>query len=100
TEGGTSPEEFRSAAVVDRVNTTMQVWMGTTINCCQCHNHKYDPLTQKEYYQFYAIFNATEDRNAGDDFPILPAAVAGKDREFADLSAKLAEIKKPYDDLT
>src|SRR5262249_32213580 len=51
TEGGTSPEEFRSAAIVDRVNTTLQVWMGTTIACAQCHNHKYDPFSQKEYFQ-------------------------------------------------
>src|SRR5262249_18101965 len=100
TEGGTSPEEFRSAAVVDRVNTTVQVWMGTTINCCQCHNHKYDPLTQKEFYQLYAIFNTTEDRNAGDDFPTLPVAVIGKDHEFSQASAKLADLKKKYDDLT
>ncbi|HJT79469.1 MAG TPA: DUF1549 domain-containing protein, partial [Gemmataceae bacterium] len=48
-EGGTIPEEFRSAAIVDRVNTTMQVWTATTIACCQCHTHKYDPFTQKEF---------------------------------------------------
>src|SRR5262249_43096893 len=49
-EGGTDDEEFRVAAVVDRVNTTMQVWMGLTIGCAQCHDHKYDPLTQHEYF--------------------------------------------------
>ena len=48
-EGGTNDEEFRNVAVVDRVNTTMAVWMGTTIACAQCHDHKYDPITQKEY---------------------------------------------------
>ncbi len=62
TEGGTDDEEFRVAAVVDRVNTTMEVWMGTTIGCAQCHNHKYDPFAQKEYYQLFAFFNSTEDR--------------------------------------
>ena len=62
TEGGTDDEEFRVAAVVDRVNTTMAVWMGTTIGCCQCHNHKYDPFTQKEYYRLFAFFNNTADR--------------------------------------
>ena len=51
TEGGTDREEFRVAAVVDRVNTTMQVWMGLTMGCAQCHNHKYDPISQKEYFQ-------------------------------------------------
>jgi mono/diheme cytochrome c family protein len=94
TEGGTSPEEFRSAAVVDRVNTTFQVWMGTTIGCAQCHNHKYDPFSQKEYYQLYAIFNNTEDRNAGDDFPTLRVAAFGRDREFAELTAKLDPVRK------
>jgi mono/diheme cytochrome c family protein len=62
TEGGTDDEEFRVAAIVDRVNTTMAVWMGTTIACCQCHNHKYDPFTQKEFYRLFAFFNSTEDR--------------------------------------
>src|SRR5687768_11713915 len=61
TEGGTDDEEFRSVAIVDRVNTTMAVWMGTSMACAQCHTHKYDPLTQKEYFQLYAIFNQTED---------------------------------------
>lgn len=47
-EGGTDDEEFRNAAIVDRVNTTMTTWMGTTMACAQCHTHKYDPLTQEE----------------------------------------------------
>ena len=50
-EGGTIDEEFRTVAIVDRVNTTMAVWMGTTIACAQCHTHKYDPLSQDEYFQ-------------------------------------------------
>ena len=61
TEGGIDDEEFRVAAVVDRVNTTMQVWMGTTLACAQCHDHKYDPFTQKEYFQLFAFFNNTAD---------------------------------------
>lgn len=61
TEGGTDDEEFRIAAVVDRVNTTMEVWMGTTMGCAQCHNHKYDPFTTKEYYSLFAFFNNTAD---------------------------------------
>ena len=47
TEGGIDDEEFRVAALIDRVNTTMEVWMGTTMGCAQCHNHKYDPFTQR-----------------------------------------------------
>ena len=54
-EGGTDNEEFRSVAVVDRVNTTMAVWMGTTMACAQCHNHKYDPLTQEEFFRLYRL---------------------------------------------
>ena len=61
TEGGVDDEEFRVAAVVDRVNTTMQVWMGSTLACAQCHDHKYDPFTQKEYFQLFAFFNNTTD---------------------------------------
>ena len=61
TEGGTDDEEFRVAAIVDRVNTTMTVWMGTTSACTQCHNHKFDPFKQKEFYQLFAFFNSTAD---------------------------------------
>jgi Protein of unknown function (DUF1553)/Protein of unknown function (DUF1549)/Planctomycete cytochrome C len=61
TEGGTDDEEFRVSAVVDRVNTTMEVWMGLTLACAQCHNHKFDPFSQKEYYQLFAFLNNTTD---------------------------------------
>jgi mono/diheme cytochrome c family protein len=71
-EGGTNDEEYRNVAIVDRVNTTMAVWMGTTINCAQCHNHKYDPITQEEYFQLYAVLNNTADADRGDESPILP----------------------------
>lgn len=70
-EGGTDDEEFRVAAVVDRVNTTMQVWMATTMGCCQCHSHKYDPFSQHEYYQVFAFLNQTADADRNDSEPIL-----------------------------
>ncbi len=57
-EGGTDPDEARWETLVDRVNTTAAVWLGTTFACCQCHNHKYDPFTQKEFYQFLAFFES------------------------------------------
>ncbi len=69
-EGGTNDEEFRNVAIVDRVNTTFAVWMGTTMACSQCHTHKYDPLSQKEYFQSFAIFNNTEDADRGDESPV------------------------------
>jgi hypothetical protein len=100
TEGGTSPEEFRSAAVVDRVNTTMQVWMGTTIACAQCHNHKYDPFSQKEYYQLYAIFNNTADRNSGDDSPTLKVPFTGHEADLAELEPRLVKARMNRDALT
>jgi len=70
-EGGTDDEEFRVAAVKDRVDTTMQVWMGLTIGCAKCHTHKYDPISIAEYYRLYAFFNQTEDADRGDDAPTL-----------------------------
>ena len=56
-EGGTDKEQFRVESVVDRVNTTGATWLGLTLGCAQCHTHKYDPITQKEYYQFFAFLN-------------------------------------------
>jgi len=62
-EGGVDREQFRVESVVDRVNTTGAVWLGLTVLCCQCHNHKYDPIAQREYYQLFAFFNQTQDAN-------------------------------------
>ncbi len=73
TEGGTDDEEFRVAAVKDRVDTTTQVWMGLTLGCAKCHDHKFDPLSQAEYYQFYAFFNQTADNDQPDERPTIPA---------------------------
>ena len=62
TEAGVDKEEARYQNLVDRVNTTARVWMGLTIGCAQCHTHKYDPITIRDYYSFYAFFDNTEDR--------------------------------------
>src|SRR5207248_1498670 len=56
-EGGIDPEQFRVEAVADRVSTTGQVFLGLTLGCCRCHDHKYDPLTQREFPQLFAFFN-------------------------------------------
>ncbi len=58
-EAGVHPEENRTNQVVDRVNTTATVWLGTTMECAQCHDHKYDPFSTKEYYELFAYFNNT-----------------------------------------
>ncbi len=71
TEGGTDDEEFRHAAIVDRVNTTGTVWLATTLACAQCHTHKYDPITHAEYYRLYALFNQTADNDQPDNSPLL-----------------------------
>jgi hypothetical protein len=69
TEGGTDDEEFRVAAVIDRVNTTWTVWQATTFGCVQCHAHPYDAYRHEEYYRFLAFFNNTEDVDLDNDFP-------------------------------
>lgn len=100
-EGGTSDEEFRNAAVVDRVNTTFMVWMGTSMGCAQCHTHKYDPLSQTEYFRAFAFFNNTADADRTDESPTLPFWADGQlakkgalEKQVADLEAAL-KGKKP-----
>jgi mono/diheme cytochrome c family protein len=70
-EGGTDSEEFRTAAVLDRVNTTWEALMGTTFACVQCHSHPYDPFKHNEYYKFMAFFNNTRDEDTNGDYPLL-----------------------------
>lgn len=70
-EGGTDSEEFRVAAVLDRVNTTYQVWLSTTFECVQCHSHTYDPFKFEEYYKSVAFFNNTRDEDTQGDHPKL-----------------------------
>lgn len=70
-EGGTDNEEFRTAAVLDRVNTTWQALMGTTFGCVQCHSHPYDPFKHDDYYKFMAFFNDSRDEDTYADYPLL-----------------------------
>ncbi|MCZ6597217.1 MAG: DUF1549 domain-containing protein, partial [Planctomycetota bacterium] len=65
TKGGQAPDEYRHAYVIDRVNTTATVWMGLTLGCAQCHDHKYDPFSQKDYYRLYAYFNNVSESDVG-----------------------------------
>ncbi len=97
-EGGTNDEEFRNVAVVDRVNTTFTVWMGTSMACAQCHTHKYDPITQTEYFRAFAFFNNTADADRSDESPTLPiwsdrqlARRAGVEKLIADVEAELKD---------
>ncbi len=70
-EGGTDNEEFRTAAIIDRVNTTWETLMGTSFACVQCHSHPYDPFKHEEYYKFMAYFNNSRDEDTYDDYPLL-----------------------------
>ena len=85
-EGGTDNEEFRVAAVIDRVNTTWEVTMGTTFSCVQCHAHPYDPFKHEDYYKFMSFFNNTRDEDTPADYPLL-RHFRGED------SLKLVELK-------
>jgi mono/diheme cytochrome c family protein len=102
-EGGTSDEEFRVAAVVDRVNTTLQVWMGISMACAQCHDHKYDPISQEEYFRTFAIFNQTEDADKSDNTPVLSSLTPAQQKQKTKLEADIAglekELLKPSPDL-
>lgn len=93
-EGGTSDEEFRNAAVVDRVNTTMATWMGTTAACAQCHTHKYDPISHAEYFQMFAIFNQSEDADRRNEAPIIQVMGDRNKKQAAHFSAEIAKLKK------
>ena len=93
-EGGTDDEEFRVAAVKDRVDTTLQVWMGLTAGCAKCHNHKYDPVSQKEYYQLYAFFNQTEDADTADEAPKLPTPTREQQEKIARLQVDWMKVRQ------
>jgi hypothetical protein len=101
-EGGTIDEEFRTVAVIDRVNTTLSTWMGTTMACAQCHDHKYDPLSQREYFQLYAILNNTADADRRDESPAvqipwepIDTARAAIEKEIADTIAGIPQLATP-----
>ena len=92
-EGGTNDEEFRSVAIVDRVNTTMAVWMGVTMACAQCHTHKYDPFTQEEYFKLYAILNQSQDADLGDERPVLELFTSEQRLQQRQMSARVQQLE-------
>ncbi|HET6881958.1 MAG TPA: DUF1549 domain-containing protein, partial [Pirellulales bacterium] len=88
-EAGSDPEETRTNQVIDRVNTTATVWLGTTLECAQCHDHKYDPFTQRDYYGLLAFFNNTEIEADRSD-PKVPGSIRflGPSMEISDTIAE------------
>ena len=99
-EGGTNDEEFRNVAVVDRVNTTMAVWMGTTMACAQCHTHKYDPITQEEYFRFFAFFNNSADADQRDESPLLEIYTEDQLKQKSAWQREIAEREQRVKTLT
>ncbi len=95
-EGGTNDEEWRNAAVVDRVNTTFAVWMGTSMACAQCHTHKYDPITQREYFQAFAFLNNTADADKRDESPLLEFFSDEQKKQRAAWQTELAAIEAKF----
>lgn len=99
TEGGTSNEEYRVEAVIDRVNTTMEVWQATTIDCVQCHSHPYDPFRHEEFYELYAFFNDTRDNDRADERPTLPTFSEEHQNRGAELRRQIERIQARIDSL-
>lgn len=97
-EGGAIPEEYHMAYIVDRVNTTGTVFMGLTVGCAQCHDHKYDALTQKEYYQLYAFFyNVPEnglDGRTGNAVPLVKAPTAEQQQRLDELQRQAEALEQ------
>jgi len=110
-EGGSDPEEFQVVYAVERASTTGTVFMGLTLGCAQCHEHKYDPISQEEFYSFYAFFNSVDGEKGaqGHDIPLPPLLVLStpqqevesqqltKDLETLDktIATELAKVKLP-----
>jgi len=94
-EGGTDAEQFRNEATVDRVNTTGAVWLGLTVGCAQCHTHKYDPLTHREYYQLFAFFNQASDTNSV--APTVEVVSASQARRVDQLDQQVARAQAALD---
>jgi hypothetical protein len=94
-EDGIVPEEYAVEYVVDRVDTTSTVFMGVTMGCARCHNHKYDPFTQKEYYQLYAYFNSIPEdgrnSNYGNSPPWIVAPTRDQQRQLGMIESKIAQ---------
>jgi hypothetical protein len=97
-EGGADPEEWRVEYAKDRTRTLGQIWLGMTIGCAECHSHKYDPISQKEFYQFYAFFNSLDEPGAQGHRqkypPLLEVPTDEQNLRIADLQAEITDVQK------
>ncbi|MDB5323911.1 MAG: Protein of unknown function (DUF1553)/Protein of unknown function (DUF1549)/Planctomycete, partial [Phycisphaerales bacterium] len=100
-EGGAVPEEYHTAYLVDRVNTTSTVFMGLTVGCAQCHDHKYDPIKQREFYQLYAFFNNIPEKgldgNKGNANPVIKTPTPNQQQKLDALTAQIKQIEQSLD---
>ncbi len=105
-EGGRIEAEWFVETVIDRVETTGLTWLGLTLNCCRCHDHKYDPISQKEFYQLFAYFNSVEEsgvlapvgKNSENTPPLYTMKTPTHVAEIARREAEMAEIQKQIDE--
>lgn len=100
-EGGTDAEQFRNEIVIDRINTTGAVWLGLTLGCAQCHSHKFDPISHKEYFELFAFFNhGTDTNNRGETIDVFPGEVFGTTSPDQLISPQAREWMDKRDALT
>ena len=99
-EGGRIAEENRVDYVMDMAETTATVWLGLTTNCCRCHDHKFDPLTQRDYYKLFAFFDQTPVTGGGGNPqtpPVLDRPTDAQRKDIAEVEEKIADVKKRID---
>ncbi len=99
-EGGVIPEEFQVEYVVDRVETTGTVWLGLTVGCCRCHDHKFDPISQREFYQMFSFFNNVPESGRaikeGNSPPLVIAPTTEQQRMLAELDRQLQLAERKF----
>ncbi len=99
-EGGIIPEEYAVEYVVDRVETTATVWLGLTIGCARCHDHKFDPISQREFYQLFAFFNNVPERGKaiklGNSPPLIKSPTPDQEQQLHQLDARLAAAEHHF----
>src|SRR5690606_34635007 len=101
-EGGIIPEEFLAEYVADRVETTATVWLGLTMGCARCHDHKYDPLSQKDFYGLFAFFHNVPERGVGNFGvrpnqsapPLLPLPTAEQQAQLDQVAAATKAVEE------
>lgn len=102
-EGGIVDEEFRVEYVADRTETTSAVWLGLTVGCARCHDHKYDPLPQRDYYRLFAFFNNVPEKgfvyNFGNEEPYIKAPLPEQQKQLDVFDTKIAALQKQLTDL-